>query len=598
MTAEELKQLYFDFFTSRGHTLIQGASLIPQEDSTILFTPAGMQPLVPYLLGEKHPSGRRLVDVQKCIRTGDIEEVGDPSHLTFFEMLGNWSLGDYFRREAIEWSYQFLTGREWLGFDPGLLHVTVFAGDRDVPPDEEAASLWEEVGVPRDRIYFLGREDNWWGPTGATGPCGPDTEMFIDTGREPCCPDCIPGCGCGKYFEVWNDVFMEYRKTAQGEYVPLSMKNVDTGMGVARTVAMMNGRETIFDIPQFQPLFGFLRKVTGIGDEPSPQALRSLRIISDHIRTATHILGDDQGIPPSNLDRGYVLRRLIRLAIRHGRKLGIEEPFTHRLAELVIETESTVHEELARNREFVMEELRREEARFESTLQSGLREFEKLLPNLLRNPSLTVPGRIAFKLYDTYGFPVEFTAELASEHGMTVDMEGYRKAFDRHRELSRQGSEDKFKGGLADNSEMVTRLHTATHLLHQALREVLGDHVEQKGSNITEKRLRFDFSHPSAMTEEEIAEVEARVNRIIDRDLPIVCEEKVLEEALEDGAIGLFRSRYDDMVKVYRIGDFSKEICGGPHVERTGELGHFRILKEKSSSRGVRRIRAVLEKRG
>ena len=598
MTAEELKQLYFDFFTSRGHALIQGASLIPQEDSTILFTPAGMQPLVPYLLGEKHPSGRRLVDVQKCIRTGDIEEVGDPSHLTFFEMLGNWSLGDYFRREAIEWSYQFLTGREWLGFDPELLHVTVFAGDGDVPPDEEAASLWEEVGVPRDRIYFLGREDNWWGPTGATGPCGPDTEMFIDTGREPCGPGCIPGCGCGKYFEVWNDVFMEYRKTAQGEYVPLSMKNVDTGMGVARTVAMMNGRETIFDIPQFQPLFGFLRKVTGIGDEPSPQALRSLRIISDHIRTATHILGDDQGIPPSNLDRGYVLRRLIRLAIRHGRKLGIEEPFTHRLAELVIETESTVHEELARNRDFVMEELEREEARFESTLQSGLREFEKLLPNLLRNPSLTVPGRIAFKLYDTYGFPVEFTAELASEHGMTVDMEGYRKAFDRHRELSRQGSEGKFSGGLADNSEMVTRLHTATHLLHQALREVLGDHVEQKGSNITEKRLRFDFSHPRAMTEEEIAEVEARVNRIIDRDLPIVCEEKVLEEALEEGAIGLFRSRYDDMVKVYRIGDFSKEICGGPHVERTGDLGHFRILKEKSSSRGVRRIRAVLEQRG
>ncbi|MBN2586276.1 MAG: alanine--tRNA ligase [Candidatus Fermentibacteraceae bacterium] len=595
MTAEELKRLYFDFFTARGHTLIQGASLIPQEDSTILFTPAGMQPLVPYLLGEKHPAGNRLVDVQKCIRTGDIEEVGDSSHLTFFEMLGNWSLGDYFKRESIQWSFEFLTGREWLGFSPERLHVTVFAGDGQAPPDEEAAALWEEVGVPGDRIYFLGREDNWWGPTGATGPCGPDTEMFIDTGRPACGPECRPGCGCGKYFEVWNDVFMEYRKTALGEYVPMGNRNVDTGMGVARTVAMINGCDSIFDIPQFRPLFGFLKKLSGTGDEPSGDARRSLRIISDHIRTATHVLGDDQGIPPSNLDRGYVLRRLIRLAVRHGRKLGIDEPFTHRLAELVIETESGDYPELARNRNFVMKELEQEEERFEETLQSGLREFEKLLPNLSRNPSRTIPGRVAFKLYDTYGFPVEFTAELASEHGLSVDMDGYTKAFDRHRELSRQGSEGKFKGGLADNSEMVTKLHTATHLLHQALREVLGDHVEQKGSNITEKRLRFDFSHPDAMTDSEIRLVEEKVNGIIKADLPIVCQEKVLEDALEEGAIGLFRNRYGDMVKVYRIGDFSMEICGGPHVSRTGELGGFRIISEKSSSRGVRRIRAVLE---
>lgn len=595
MTAEELKQLYFDFFTGKGHTLIQGASLIPQEDSTILFTPAGMQPLVPYLLGEKHPAGSRLVNVQKCIRTGDIEEVGDSSHLTFFEMLGNWSLGDYFKRESIEWSFQFLTDSDWLGFSPDKLHVTVFAGDDHVPPDEEAAALWEEVGVSRDRIYFLAREDNWWGPTGATGPCGPDTEMFIDTGRSPCGPVCRPGCGCGRFFEIWNDVFMEYRKTSEGTFVPLERKNVDTGMGVARTVAMMNGKESIYDIPQFLPLFGFLRKLAGTGSSPDPESLRSLRIISDHIRTATHILGDDQGVPPSNLDRGYVLRRLIRLAIRHGRKLGIEEPFTHRLAELVIQTESPVHGELARNREFVINELAGEEERFEATLQSGLREFEKLLPNLMKNPSGVIPGRVAFRLYDTYGFPVEFTSELASEHGMTVDMEGYRKAFDRHRELSRQGSEKKFSGGLADNSRMVTRLHTATHLLHQALREVLGDHVEQKGSNITEKRLRFDFSHPEAMTDSEIERVELMVNRMIEEDLPVVCEEKLLEEALDQGAIGLFRSRYGDRVKVYRIGDCSLEICGGPHVSSTGELGHFRIVKEKSSSRGVRRIRATLE---
>ncbi|MCD4775354.1 MAG: alanine--tRNA ligase [Candidatus Aegiribacteria sp.] len=595
MTSEELRRLYFDFFIGKGHSVIQGASLIPQEDSTILYTPAGMQPLVPYLLGEKHPAGRRLVDVQKCIRTGDIEEVGDASHLTFFEMLGNWSLGDYFKRECITWSFEFLTSGSWLGFKPEQLHVTVFAGDEQVPPDEEAASIWEEVGIPVERIYFLGRDDNWWGPTGNTGPCGPDTEIFIDTGKPPCGPDCKPGCGCGKYFEIWNDVFMEYLRTADGRYVPLEQKNVDTGMGVARTVAMMNGHETIYDIPQFQPLFGFLKKLSGLGSEPDDQALRSLRIISDHIRTATHILGDDQGIPPSNLDRGYVLRRLIRLAVRHGRKLGIDDPFSSRLAEIVIDVESPVHEELSRNRKFILDELSLEESRFEKTLQSGLREFEKLLPNLMRNPARTIPGRIAFRLYDTFGFPVEFTAELAAENDMTVDMEGYRKAFDKHRELSRQGGEEKFKGGLSDNSEMVTRLHTTTHLLHQALREILGDHVEQKGSNITEKRLRFDFSHPDKMTNEEIALVENRVNEIIEADLPVICEETQLETALEMGAIGLFRNRYGDMVKVYRIGDFSIEICGGPHAGRTGELGRFRIVKEKSSSSGVRRIRAVLE---
>ncbi len=595
MTAEELRHLYFDFFIERNHTLIQGASLIPSEDSTILYTPAGMQPLVPYLLGEKHPAGNRLVDVQKCIRTGDIEEVGDSSHLTFFEMLGNWSLGDYFKREAITWSFEFLTSGKWLGFKPQQLHVTVFAGDEQIPPDEEAAALWEEVGISRDRIYFLGRDDNWWGPTGNTGPCGPDTEIFIDTGLPPCTPACRPGCGCGKYFEIWNDVFMEYRRTADGQYVPLEQKNVDTGMGVARTVAMMNGCSTIYDIPQFGPLFGFLKKLSGLGPSPDHQAQRSLRIISDHIRTATHILGDDQGIPPSNLDRGYVLRRLIRLAIRHGRKLGIDEPFTHRLAELVIDVESSVHEELARNRKFILEELSMEESRFEKTLQSGLREFEKILPNLMKNPAKTIPGRIAFRLYDTYGFPVEFTAELASEHGMTVDMEGYGKAFDKHRELSRQGGDQKFKGGLADNSEMVTRLHTATHILHQILRDVLGDQVEQKGSNITEKRLRFDFSYPSKMTVEDIALVEKKVNEIIQADLPVSCEETSLEHALEEGAIGLFRNKYGDKVKIYRIGIISLEICGGPHVGRTGELGRFRIVKEMSSSRGIRRIRAVLE---
>ncbi len=595
MTSDELKQIYIEFFRKKGHAVIQGSSLIPENDSTILYTPAGMQPLVPFLLGEKHPAGRRLVDVQKCVRTGDIDEVGDSTHLTFFEMLGNWSLGDYFKREAIEWSYEFLTSGEWLGFGVDQLHVTVFKGDDQIPPDEEAAALWEETGISRDRIYFMGRKDNWWGPTGNTGPCGPDTEIFIDTGRVPCCPECRPGCSCGKYFEIWNDVFMQYRRTEDGRYVPLQKKNVDTGMGVERTVAMLNGSDTVFDIREFQPLFGFLKKFAGIGSQPDNETTRSLRVISDHIRTATHILGDDQGVPPSNLDRGYVLRRLIRLAIRHGRKLGIDEPFTHRLAEVVIETEASAHDELARNRRFILDELSAEESRFEKTLQAGLREFEKLLPNLQKNPAKTIPGRIAFRLYDTYGFPVEFTAEMAAEHGMTVDMSGYSKAFEKHRELSRQGSENKFKGGLADNSEMVTKLHTATHLLHQALRDVLGKHVEQKGSNITEKRLRFDFSHPSAMTADEKIAVENKVNDMIAYDLPVNCVEMELEEALEKGAIGLFRSRYGEKVKVYTIGDYSIEICGGPHVPRTGELGKFRIVKEMSSSGGVRRIRAVLE---
>ena len=595
MTSDELKQLYIEFFRERGHAVIQGSSLIPENDSTILYTPAGMQPLVPFLLGEKHPAGRRLVDVQKCVRTGDIDEVGDPTHLTFFEMLGNWSLGDYFKREAIEWSYEFLTAREWLGFSKDQLHVTVFEGDDQVPPDEEAAAIWEETGIPRGRIYFMGRKDNWWGPTGNTGPCGPDTEIFIDTGRTPCNPECRPGCGCGKYFEIWNDVFMQYRRTEDGKYVPLEQKNVDTGMGVERTIAMMNGSGSVFDIREFQPLFGFLKKFAGIGSQPDFETNRSLRIVSDHIRTATHILGDDQGVPPSNLDRGYVLRRLIRLAIRHGRKLGIDEPFTQRLAEVVIDTEASAHGELSRNRKFILDELSAEETRFEKTLQAGLREFDKLLPNLLRNPVKTIPGRIAFRLYDTYGFPVEFTAEMAAEHGMTVDMTGYSKAFEKHRELSRQGSEEKFKGGLADNSEMVTKLHTATHLLHQALRDVLGEHVEQKGSNITEKRLRFDFSQPEAMTPEEKVAVEKKVNDMINADLPVTCMEMELEKALEKGAIGLFRSKYGEKVKVYIIGNYSIEICGGPHVASTGELGKFRIAKEMSSSRGVRRIRAVLE---
>ena len=595
MTAEELKRLYIDFFESKAHKEIPGASLIPENDPTVLFTTAGMHPLVPFLLGEEHPAGTRLVDVQKCIRTGDIDEVGDATHLTFFEMLGNWSLGDYWKREAISWSYEFLTGGDWLGFDPNRLYITLYEGDEQVPADRESAEIWMEMGIPEERIFFLGRKDNWWGPAGKTGPCGPDTEMFVDTGAEPCGPDCKPGCGCGKYFEIWNDVFMQYNKTSDGRYEPLKSRNVDTGMGVERTIAMLQGAESVYEIPVFQPVLGGIRKLAGIDRAPDGESLRSMRIIADHIRTAVHILGDDLGVPPSNLDQGYVLRRLIRLAIRHGRLLGIEEPFTHLLAEKAIDAEADGYPELRRNRDFILDEMRTEEERFAKTLRDGLKEFEKKLPNLLKNPRKIVPGRIAFRLYDTYGFPVEFTRDLAAEHGLTVDMEGYREAFEKHRELSKKGAEQRFKGGLADDSEMVTRLHTATHLLHQALRTVLGEHVEQRGSNITAKRLRFDFSHPQKMTDEELRNVEEIVNEIIEADLPVRCDQRELEEALEQGAIGLFKDKYGDKVKVYSIGDFSLEICGGPHVKRTGELGHFRILKEKSSSRGIRRIRAVLE---
>ncbi len=595
MTSDELRGMYIDFFQRRGHARIRGASLIPENDSTVLFTTAGMHPLVPFLMGETHPAGRRLVDFQKCIRTGDIECVGDPSHLTFFEMLGNWSLGDYFKREAITWSYEFLTHRSWLGFDQSKLSVTVFAGDDEVPPDEEAAATWEELGIPRERIHFLGREDNWWGPAGATGPCGPDTEMFIDTGRPACSGQCRPGCGCGRYFEVWNDVFLQYCRTREGRYIPLEQRCVDTGMGVERTVAMMNGASSVYDIPVYRPLLDFLLKEAGVASAPDAGFLRSLRIVADHVRTSAHILGDDSGVPPSNLDQGYILRRLLRLSIRHGRKMGIERQFLEDAARVVMDTESGVHPELSRNRAFVLEEIRREEAQFAKTLQSGIREFERLLPNLMKNPARIIPGRVAFTLYDTFGFPVEFTAELAAENGMTVDTAGYQAAFEKHRELSRAGMDRKFGGGLADHSDMVTRLHTATHLLHKALRTVLGDHVEQRGSNITAERLRFDFSHPGGMTDEQVAEVERLVNEAITRDLPVGCEEMSVDEASARGAIGLFTDRYGERVKVYSIGDFSVEICGGPHVERTGMLGRFRIQSEKSSSSGIRRIRAVLE---
>jgi len=596
ITADELRSKYIAFFKSKNHTEISGKSVIPENDPTVLFTTAGMHPLVPYLMGEPHPAGTRLTDYQKCIRTGDIDAVGDAAHLTFFEMLGNWSLGDYFKKEAIEYSFEFLTSPDYLNIPIDQLSVTVFAGDDKVPRDTESAEIWARLGIPKERIHFLPREDNWWGPAGETGPCGPDTEMFIDTGKPACGAECRPGCSCGKYVEIWNDVFMQYRKEQDGSYHILDRHCVDTGMGIERTVAMLQGKKSVYDTEIFTPLIETVEKITGYRYGSDPEKDISVRIICDHIRAATVILGDPKSVVPSNIGAGYVLRRIIRRAVRHGKKLGIDGIFLSAPARVVIEQYKDAYPELKEKEAAITAELEAEEKRFLETLKKGEAEYEKMKPNLLKNPKKLIPGRLAFKLYDTYGFPIELTQELARESGLTVDMPEFEAAFKKHQEMSRAGSEQIFKGGLADHSEQTTAYHTATHLLHKALRMVLGDHVEQKGSNITAERLRFDFSHPKPMTAEEKAEVERIVNEQIQADLPVTMEMMPLEEAKKSGAMALFGEKYEDVVKVYSIGNFSKEVCGGPHVEHTALLGHFTIQKEQSSSAGIRRIRAVLTK--
>ncbi len=593
ITADQLRKLYIDFFVSKGHKQISGASLIPENDPTVLFTTAGMHPLVPYILGAEHPAGKRLTDYQKCIRTGDIDSVGDPHHLTFFEMLGNWSLGDYFKEQMIEYSYEFLTKE--LGIPTEKLSVTVFEGDAEVPRDEVAAKKWETLGINRGHIYFMPREDNWWGPAGETGPCGPDSEMFYDTGRPACGPDCKPGCKCGKYFEIWNDVFMGYRKDKDGKYYEMERKCIDTGMGIERTVAVLQGKKSVYEIEVFQPIIHAIEALSGKKYGENEDNDMSIRIISDHIRTSVFILGDQKGVAPSNVGQGYILRRLIRRAVRHGKKIGIEGTFLSGLAEVVLSLYSKPYPELEEHREFILDELKKEEVKFSETLTKGEKEFEKLLPNLLKGNSRVIGGRIAFKLYDTYGFPIELTKELAAEHGFTVDEDGFKAAFEKHQELSRAGAEQQFKGGLADHSEATTALHTATHLLHKALCVVLGGYVKQLGSNITAERLRFDFNHPQALTKEELKAVEDLVNEEIQKNLPVVCETMTLDEARAKGAAAQFDAKYGEKVTVYSIGDFSIEVCGGPHVTHTGDMGHFHIVKEQSSSAGVRRIKAVLE---
>ncbi|MEA4899654.1 alanine--tRNA ligase [Bacillota bacterium Meth-B3] len=590
-SSKELRSLFLKFFEEKGHAVIPSASVIPENDPTVLFTTAGMHPLVPYLLGAKHPMGTRLTDVQKCIRTGDIDEVGDESHCTFFEMLGNWSLGDYFKKEAIEWSWEFLTSPDWLGLDQDRLAFSVFAGDADAPRDDEAADLWRSVGVRDDHIFFLPKKNNWWGPAGTTGPCGPDTEMFVITDKAPCGPDCSPACDCGRYLEIWNDVFMQYNKQADGSFPPLEQKNVDTGMGLERTIGVLMGVKSVYETDLFSDIVSKIAELSGKSYGASEEITRSMRIVADHLRTATIILGDDRGVTPSNVDQGYVLRRLIRRAVRHGMTIGLPEGACAQIALVVIRQYQDVYPELQRHEAHIVEQLNLEEERFQRTLKQGLREFEKAVARLTGS---VIDGASAFKLYDTYGFPIEITKELAAERALTVDEEGFAERFKQHQALSQAGAEQRFKGGLADSTEETAKLHTATHLLQAALRAVLGDEVKQKGSNITAERLRFDFSFSRKMTDEEKKEVERLVNDYIEANAPVTVEEMTVEEAKAQGAIGLFESRYGERVKVYSMGAFSKEICGGPHAANTGDLKRFKLQKEESSSAGVRRIKGVI----
>ena len=570
MKAIELRRKYIEYFKRNGHKEIPSAPVVPENDPTVLFTTAGMHPLVPYLLGEPHPQGKRLTDYQKCIRTGDIDSVGDPCHLTYFEMMGNWSLGDYFKDESIKMSYNFL--KDELGFDMDKISVTVFAG---------------EDGIPRDRIFYLGREDNWWGPAGETGPCGPDTEIFFDTGKPKCSENCNPSCSCGKYLEIWNNVFMQYNKTKDGKYEPLKQKNVDTGLGLERVISLLQGKNNVYETELFADVIAKIQELAKNFN------INSARIIADHLSSSIMIIND--GGRPSNVDRGYILRRLLRRVIRHMRKVEIDPNEISTLVEKFVEIMAEMYPEVPANKDTIIEVIKEEKDKFVKTLEHGEKEFIKNAEKTKAEGKEKLDGEVVFRLYDTFGFPPEMTAELAEEKDLKIDMKEFEELFKKHQEISRAGSEAKFKGGLADHSEKTTAYHTATHLLHKALQIVLGEHATQKGSNITAERLRFDFMNPQKLTPEELKRVEDIVNEQIQRDLPVTCEEMSLEDAQKSGATGLFVNKYGDKVKVYTIGDFSKEICGGPHVDRTGKLGHFKIIKEEAVSAGVRRIKAILE---
>ena len=584
MKAIEIRKKYLNFFKNHGHAVIPSAPLIPENDSSVLFTTAGMQPLVPYLLGEPHPQGKRLTDYQKCVRTNDIEEVGDNRHLTYFEMLGNWSLGDYFKEESIQMSYDFLT--QELQIPAEKISVTCFAGDEDCARDEVTAECWKKAGIPEERIYYFGKDDNWW-IAGETGPCGPDTEMFYDTGKPKCSSECNPSCGCGKYVEIWNNVFMEFYKDENGKYTKLKQKNVDTGLGIERMTMILEGKETPFETELFSHIMDKLVELQKVDN------ISSRRIIAEHLRSSMMIIAD--GGRPSNIDRGYILRRLIRRMIRHMNKLEISLDELSTLIELNVENLKEMYPELENKKEIIKNVILEEKDKFVKTLTKGEKEFEKEIAEIRKQGKEVVDGKIVFRLYDTYGFPPEVTEELAQENGMKIDKEEFNKLFKEHQEKSRAGSEQKFKGGLASTGEMETKYHTATHLLNAALKQVLGQHVHQKGSNITAERMRFDFSHPSKMTDEEKQKTEDLVNSWIQSAIPVEHMEMKKEEAIKMGAEAMFIEKYGDIVSVYKIGDFSLEVCGGPHVHNTSELGHFKIKKEESSSSGVRRIKAILE---
>lgn len=592
LTSESLRQMFLNFFEEKGHKIIPSASLIPENDPSVLFTTAGMHPLVPYLLGEKHPEGKRLTDVQKCVRTGDIDDVGDPSHCTFFEMLGNWSLGDYFKKEMIAWSYEFLTSEKYLDIPVEKLAVTVFEGDEDAERDTESATYWENAGIPKDRIFYLPKKNNWW-IAGNVGPCGPDTEMFIDRGTPKCSENCSPACDCGKYLEIWNDVFMQFEKKADGTYDKLKQKNVDTGMGLERTLSILNGAPTVYDTDVFEGAKLEIERLSNKKYGEDEETTKAFRIILDHTRTATFMLGDPKGITPSNVDQGYVLRRLIRRAVRYGKQIGLKQGDLSLIAVKFIEKYESVYTELKDNQEIIIRELNKEEDKFSKTLQDGLKEFNKVITYIKGD---VFPGKTAFRLFDTFGFPIEITTELASEKGFKVDIQGYNDAYKAHQEKSHAGSEQKFKGGLSEQNDATQKLHTATHLLNSALKVVLGDNnINQRGSNITVERLRFDFNFDRKLTPEELRAIEDKVNEAINANVPITMEEMSIEDAKASGAVGVFTQKYGDRVKVYTMGKYSKEICGGPHANTTGELGKFKIIKEEASSAGVRRIKAILE---
>ncbi|MBP9828386.1 alanine--tRNA ligase [Patescibacteria group bacterium] len=630
MTANELRKKYIAFFLSKGHAEIPSASVVPENDPTVLFTTAGMHPLVPYLLGEPHPSGKRLVDYQRCIRTGDIDDVGDDTHLTFFTMLGNWSLGDYFKKESIEWSFEFLTSKEWLNIPLSHLSFTVFAGDENSPFDQEAYDHWIRLGVPSERIAKLGKEDNWWGPAGKTGPCGPDTEIFYWVGEGE--PQGNKETHSKEWMEIWNNVFMQFNKQEDGTLLPLAKGSVDTGMGLERTIVALQKHANVYETELFTDIIGAIETATGLSYRPHsadedeknatkgstsigvqysqagyhlPDApfmngvdgketgiVKSMRIIADHLRAATIMVMD--GVEPSNKDQGYILRRLVRRAIRHLKLLSAtsSKVVIPPVLDKIVNSLEDSYPALRERHSFIYDVILKESAKFEATLNNGVKEFKRIL-----DKKKTLSGEDAFNLYQSFGFPLEVTHELAREHGLEIDRQVFADEFKKHQDLSRQGAEKKFAGGLADHSVETTKLHTATHLLHQALRDVLGPHVEQRGSNITAERLRFDFSHGEKMTPEQVAQVEAIVKEQIAKKMPVHAEQLTVEEAKARGAIGLFEDKYAQMggkINVYFMGDYSKEICGGPHVQNTGDLGGFKIAKEEAVSSGVRRIKAIL----